>query len=119
MPLVDKVGRCCKGILRGDVGLKMGAHGIDNGYLRLLDVRVPRDNMLNRLSQVHRDGTFSCALQDGKRFAVSMSQLMLGRFLMAAGAIMNVRIALAIAVRYSAVRQAFGRPIIMYFTHYQ
>lgn len=36
----------------GDIGPKMGFSNIDNGFLRLNHVRVPRDHMCMRYSQV-------------------------------------------------------------------
>lgn len=40
------------GITAGDIGPKMGFEHIDNGFLRLDHVRVPRENMLSRFAQV-------------------------------------------------------------------
>ena len=36
----------------GDIGNKFGYHGIDNGFLRLNNVRVPRENMLMKHAKV-------------------------------------------------------------------
>lgn len=40
------------GITVGDIGPKMGLEHIDNGFLRLNHVRVPRENMLSRFAEV-------------------------------------------------------------------
>ncbi|GKB57548.1 peroxisomal acyl-coenzyme A oxidase 1, partial [Tanacetum coccineum] len=49
------------GITVGDIGLKFG-HGayntMDNGVLRFDHVRIPRDHMLMRVSQVTKEGKF-------------------------------------------------------------
>ncbi len=40
------------GITVGDIGPKMGYFGMDNGFLALDNVRIPRDHMLMKYSQV-------------------------------------------------------------------
>ena len=40
------------GITIGDIGPKFGFNTIDNGFLRFDKVRIPRDNMLMKNSQV-------------------------------------------------------------------
>ena len=40
------------GITVGDIGPKLGIPAIDNGFLRLDNVRIPRENMLMRYAQV-------------------------------------------------------------------
>ena len=36
------------GIEIRDCGYKVGLNGVDNGVLRFQNVRIPRDNLLNR-----------------------------------------------------------------------
>jgi acyl-CoA oxidase len=45
------------GVEVGDIGPKFGYNGVDNGFLRFDHVRIPRDAMLMRFSQVKEDGT--------------------------------------------------------------
>ena len=40
------------GITVGDIGPKFGYFGMDNGFLALNNVRIPRDQMLMKYSQV-------------------------------------------------------------------
>lgn len=40
------------GITVGDIGPKMDFDHVDNGFLKLDHVRVPRENMLSRFAQV-------------------------------------------------------------------
>jgi acyl-CoA oxidase len=47
------------GINVGDIGPKFGYSGMDNGYLQLDNVRIPRDQMLMKYAQVAPDGTYS------------------------------------------------------------
>ena len=118
VPLCDtQTKRPYPGVHRGDIGPKMGANAMDNGYLCLNQVRIPRKYMLDRFSHVTRDGHFHCELRPNARFAESMGQFIMGRIAMAASALTNAQLAMVTAVRYSCVRHAFGRPVIDYATH--
>ncbi|XP_067631928.1 acyl-coenzyme A oxidase 1-like [Eurosta solidaginis] len=46
------------GIDIGDIGKKIGMLGVNNGYLGLKNVRIPRMNMLMKNAKVLRDGTY-------------------------------------------------------------
>ncbi len=46
------------GIILGDCGLKNGHDGIDNGFIIFDNHRIPRENLLNRFSNVTEDGQF-------------------------------------------------------------
>jgi len=47
------------GITVGDIGPKFGYEANDNGFLRLNNVRIPRENMLMKYAQVAPDGTYT------------------------------------------------------------
>eukprot|EP01016_Furgasonia_blochmanni_P007195 TRINITY_DN12879_c0_g1_i2.p1 TRINITY_DN12879_c0_g1~~TRINITY_DN12879_c0_g1_i2.p1 ORF type:complete len:455 (-),score=109.14 TRINITY_DN12879_c0_g1_i2:320-1684(-) len=44
------------GVELGDIGPKLGQRSNDNGWLRLTNVRIPRENMLSRFMQVEKGG---------------------------------------------------------------
>ncbi|XP_054739565.1 probable peroxisomal acyl-coenzyme A oxidase 1 [Anastrepha obliqua] len=46
------------GIDIGDIGKRIGMPGVNNGYLGLKNVRIPRTNMLMKNAKVLPDGTF-------------------------------------------------------------
>ncbi|XP_071383529.1 peroxisomal acyl-coenzyme A oxidase 1, partial [Centroberyx affinis] len=46
------------GIVVGDIGPKFGFHEVDNGFLKLENVRIPRENMLMKYAQVEPDGSY-------------------------------------------------------------
>jgi acyl-CoA oxidase len=48
------------GVTVEDMGHKMGLNGVDNAKLSFDNVRVPRENLLNRYSDVSADGKFRC-----------------------------------------------------------
>ena len=41
------------GVQVGDIGPKFGYFTMDNGFLRLTNVRIPRDQMLMKYAQVY------------------------------------------------------------------
>ncbi|XP_046899972.1 peroxisomal acyl-coenzyme A oxidase 1 isoform X2 [Hypomesus transpacificus] len=46
------------GVVVGDIGPKFGFDEVDNGYLKLENVRIPRENMLMKFAKVEPDGTY-------------------------------------------------------------
>lgn len=47
-----------EGVFIEDMGCKFGLNGVDNGRLKFTNVVIPRENLLNRFSEVNPDGTF-------------------------------------------------------------
>lgn len=71
------------GITIGDCGKKEGQDGIDNGFILFDNVRIPKDNMLNRLSDVDDDGKFSSPIKSADlRFGLSLGGLSTGRIIL-------------------------------------
>jgi acyl-CoA oxidase len=89
------------GINVGDIGPKFGYFEMDNGYLQLDNVRIPRDHMLMKYAQVAPDGTYSKPPTDKITYG-TMVQVRTGLVLFTAHALAR---ALVIAVRYSVVRR--------------
>jgi len=44
------------GVTIGDCGKKAGLDGIDNGFILFNNVRIPKANMLNKLSNINENG---------------------------------------------------------------
>ncbi|BFZ11130.1 hypothetical protein BsWGS_14169 [Bradybaena similaris] len=89
------------GITVGDIGKKFGIPNIDNGFLILKSVRIPRENMLMRYAQVLEDGTFVSPKNDRLMYG-SMTLI---RSHMTSNSARTLAKAVTIATRYSAVRR--------------
>lgn len=48
------------GVTVGDIGPKFGFDEVDNGYLKLDNMRIPRENMLMKYAKVRRRGPGRC-----------------------------------------------------------
>ncbi|XP_061189326.1 peroxisomal acyl-coenzyme A oxidase 1-like [Saccostrea echinata] len=89
------------GVEVGDIGPKFGFEEIDNGYLRLDNVRIPRENMLMKYSKVLKDGTYVKPPSD----KLAYGSMVLLRCSITASTAECLSEACVIAIRYSAVRR--------------
>jgi len=97
------------GVVLGDCGPKVGLDGIDNGFILFNNYRVPYDALLDRFSQISPTGHFKSSIKSkAKRFATMLSGLLRGRSGVFMSSASQLRNALTIAIRYSAVRKQFA-----------
>jgi acyl-CoA oxidase len=92
----------------GDIGTKMGNgayNSMDNGFLMFDHVRIPRDQMLMRLSKVTREGEY--VPSDVPKQLVYGTMVYVRQTIVADASNALSR-AVCIATRYSAVRRQFG-----------
>jgi acyl-CoA oxidase len=109
VPLRDDEGQLLPGIHIEDCGRKAGLNGIDNGRIGFDQVRIPRDNLLDRFGRVTSEGRYESPIPSaGRRFFTMLGTLVAGRISIAAAGVSASKSALAIAVRYSDVRRQFG-----------
>ncbi len=111
VPIRDAEGNPMPGVRIEDCGLKAGLNGVDNGRLYFDDVRIPRDNLLNRYADVDADGVYTTSIENQtKRFFTMLGTLVQGRISVAGGAGSATKVALTIAVRYGNTRRQFAGP---------
>ena len=109
VPLRDDQDRVLPGIHIEDNGPKMGLNGVDNGRITFTDVRVPRENLLNRFGDVDEKGHYSSDIAgESKRFFTMLGTLVGGRISVAFAGLSASKNALAIATRYACHRRQFG-----------
>ncbi|OIW10847.1 hypothetical protein TanjilG_27793 [Lupinus angustifolius] len=96
------------GITIGDIGMKFGSaayNSMDNGLLRFDHVRIPRNQMLMRVSQVTREGKY---VHSSVPRQLVYGTMVYVRQIIVFDASVALSRAVCIATRYSAVRRQFG-----------
>ncbi|KAG0370167.1 hypothetical protein BC939DRAFT_438315 [Gamsiella multidivaricata] len=92
------------GIELGNLGSKIGFNTIDNGFMRVHKVRIPRDQMMMRNSRVTREGKYEPA----KNAKMNYSTMVAIRANIVRNAGFALGQTLTIAIRYSMVRLQGG-----------
>ena len=111
VPLRGADGLPLPGVRIADCGHKAGLNGVDNGRIWFDSVPIPRENLLNRYADVAADGTYSTPIENpSRRFFTMLGTLVQGRISVGGAAGSATKVALAIAVRYGAVRRQFSAP---------
>ncbi len=123
VPLRDENGKVLPGITIEDDGRKIGLNGVDNGRIAFENVRIPRDNLLNRFGDVSADGKYSSPITSAsRRFFTMLGTLVAGRISIAGASCSSAKLGLAIGTHYAVDRRQFGPegepevPIITYRT---
>lgn len=111
VPIRDDEGNDLPGVTTSDCHYKGGLPGVDNGRIVFDQVRVPRENLLNRYADVAADGTYSSPIENpGRRFFTMLGTLIRGRVTVGGSAAAAARVALDIAARYALERRQFEAP---------
>ncbi|MEZ0338613.1 acyl-CoA dehydrogenase [Mycobacterium sp. pV006] len=111
VPIRDDEGNDLPGVTTSDCHYKGGLPGVDNGRIQFDNVRVPRENLLNKYADVSPDGTYSSPIENpGRRFFTMLGTLIRGRVTVGGSAGAAARVALDIATRYALQRRQFDNP---------
>uniref|UniRef100_UPI00398EDA9D peroxisomal acyl-coenzyme A oxidase 2-like n=1 Tax=Pristiophorus japonicus TaxID=55135 RepID=UPI00398EDA9D len=90
------------GIKIGDIGPKMGFEHVDNGYLMMQNVHIPRENMLSRYSEVTSDGSY---IKQGSDRINYITMVFTRVRIISRELVSALSKACVIAIRYSVVRR--------------
>lgn len=109
VPIRDEKGQPLPGVKIEDSGRKLGLNGVDNGRIWFDQVRVPRENLLNRFAEVSPEGEYSSPItSDSRRFFTMLGTLVGGRVCVPIAGLSAAKTGLTIAIRYGAKRRQFG-----------
>jgi acyl-CoA oxidase len=106
----DEEGKLCKGVTIDDMGCKMGLNGVDNARIMFKQVKVDKDNILNRISDIDEKGNFVSKIPGRRqRFLAAADRLLSGRLCIGSMMIAAAKSALLITTKYASVRLSNGK----------
>lgn len=109
VPLRNQEGTIHSGVTIEDCAYKLGLNGVDNGRIWFDQVRVPRQNLLNRFGNIDAQGHYSSPIEkESKRFFTMLGTLVGGRVCVPRAGLSAAKTALTIAIRYALQRRQFG-----------
>ncbi|MEM1219458.1 MAG: acyl-CoA dehydrogenase [Bacteroidota bacterium] len=110
VPLRNENHQLLPGVTVEDNGYKLGLNGVDNGRIWFNQVRVPRENLLDRFAQVDEDGTYQSPIENpSKRFFTMLGTLVGGRVAVPRAGLSAAKKGLLVATRYALKRRQFGK----------
>ena len=114
VPLRNEKHELLEGITIEDNGYKLGLNGVDNGKIWFDQVKVPRENLLDKYGEIRDDGTYHSSIRNpNKRFFTMLGTLVGGRICVARGALGSAKMGLLIAVKYALGRRQFNDNVKM------
>ncbi len=97
------------GVRIEDCGYKVGLNGVDNGRIWFDNVRIPRENLLNRFGDVDGQGNYDSSIGSiSRRFFTMLGTLVGGRVCVPMAGLSASKKGLAIAVKHALKRRQFG-----------
>jgi len=111
VPIRDKQGNSLPGITIGDNGHKLGLNGVDNGTLHFDEIKIPKENLLNKFGDVDEEGNYNSPITSAsKRFFTMLGTLVGGRLCVPIAGQSAAKKALNMAVYFGLDRKQFGPP---------
>lgn len=84
VPIRDENMKPMPGVTITDLGMKMGLNGVDNAMVKYDQVRIPRENMMNKFTDVDENGNFHSDIKNiNSRFFFVTERLLSGRLCIA------------------------------------
>ncbi|MDB2385420.1 acyl-CoA dehydrogenase family protein [Polaribacter sp.] len=112
VPIRDEQQQLMPGVIIEDNGYKLGLNGVDNGKIWFHQVRVPRENLLNKYGDITSEGKYYSDIENpSKRFFTMLGTLVGGRICVARAGLGGAKKALAIAVKHALKRRQFNDSI--------
>jgi len=112
VPLRDKNHKLLPGIKVEDNGYKLGLNGVDNGKIWFHQVRVPRENLLNKYGDITPEGLYTSNIKNpNKRFFTMLGTLVGGRICVARAGLGGAKMALTVAIKHALKRRQFNDSI--------
>lgn len=109
VPLRNEAHETLTGIRVEDCGYKLGLNGVDNGRIWFSNVRIPRENLLNRFGSVDAKGNYDSPIESlARRFFTMLGTLVGGRVCVPMAGLSAAKKGLAIAVKHALKRRQFG-----------
>ena len=109
VPLKNEKGEQMPGVRVADCGYKLGLNGVDNGRIWFNQVRVPRENLLNRFGDIDENGKYSSPIESpAKRFFTMLATLVGGRVSVPRAGLSATKSGLTIAIKYALKRRQFA-----------
>ena len=113
VPIRDKAGNTLPGVTIEDCGHKTGLNGVDNGYLSFKDVKVPKDEMLDRFAQIDVNGNYQSEIKKkSQRFFKMIGTLVTGRIFVSMVSLSGAKNALASSISHAESRKVFGETLL-------
>lgn len=92
-----------------DIGMKMGLNGVDNARLAFDHLRIPRESLLNRYSDVSPEGVFTSTVSKRRdRFLKVADRLLSGRICIAAMSMGAMKLMSVGIIRFFTQRLSTG-----------
>ena len=109
VPLRDDDHNLLPGITVKDNGYKVGLNGVDNGRIWFDNVRVPRENLLDRFGSINDQGAYESPIPNpSRRFFTMLGTLVGGRVCVPKVGLSAAKSGLTIAIKHALSRRQFG-----------
>lgn len=108
VPLRNEKQEQLEGVRIEDCGYKIGLNGVDNGRIWFSNVRVPRENLLNKFGDINDQGEYTSPIKNPSgRFFTMLGTLVGGRVCVPRAGLSAAKTGLNIAIKHSLRRRQF------------